>query len=256
MLSLSFTDRKTARDGLLGKQLHHNTLHNFMERNQMTTIRNGYTFLSDELHHKISETSKQFPNSGCCEIISHLKTLEPPILLQSDRCQKLSSDVDPVATNCRWSQAIHRRQHHVASPNALWHIESIHALIRWVISWLLDLPNVDSYIFNFFERHTKMTHQADFNATTYAPPCSVSLHSPESFQTFFFTKTFFVLDLFLCKGASTKTFSNFFRTYVYLSPVPLSLLCFVILTHTTHTMLYSNLIVIIKRVRYLGLPGT
>ena len=209
MLSLGFTDRKTARDGLLGKQLHHNTLHNFMERNQMTTIRNRYTFISDKLHHKISETSKQFLNSGCCEIISHLKNLEPPILLQSDRCQKFSSDIDPVATNCRWSQAIHRRQHHVASPNALWHIESNHALIRWVISWLLDLPNVDSYIFNFFARHTKMTHQADFNATTYAPPCSVSLYSPESFQTFFSLRRFLFWICFCARGHRQKHFQIF-----------------------------------------------
>ena len=60
LLSLGFTVRKIARDGLLGKQLHHNTLHNFMERNQMKSIRNRYTSLSDdELHHKISVNSSQ-----------------------------------------------------------------------------------------------------------------------------------------------------------------------------------------------------
>ena len=110
LLCLGFTVRKIARDGLLGKQLHHNTLHIFMERNQMKSIRNRYASLSDdELRHKISEISKQFPNSGCREIINHLKNLEPPVLLQRDPCQKLLSDVDLVRTARRLSQAIHRR---------------------------------------------------------------------------------------------------------------------------------------------------
>lgn len=55
----------------------------------MTSITNKYTSLSDdELRHKISEISKQFPNSGCLEIIRHLNNLEQPILLQRDRCLK------------------------------------------------------------------------------------------------------------------------------------------------------------------------
>lgn len=54
LFSLGFTVRKIARDRFLGKHLHHNTLHNLMERNQMTSIRNRYTSLADdERRHKI-----------------------------------------------------------------------------------------------------------------------------------------------------------------------------------------------------------
>ena len=114
-----------------------------MDRNRMISIRNRYTSLSDdeltslsedELRYKFSEINKQFPDLGCHEIISHLKNFEPPILLQRDLSQKHLSDVDPVGTARRWSQAIHWRQYYVASPNALWHIDSNHSLIRCVIS--------------------------------------------------------------------------------------------------------------------------
>ena len=122
-----------------------------MERNQKTSITNKYTSLSDdELRHKISEISKQFPNSGCLEIIRHLKNLEQPILLQRDRCLKHLSDVEPVRTARRWSQAIHRRQYNVSCPNALCLIDSNYAIISWVISWILDLSRLDSYIFLLF----------------------------------------------------------------------------------------------------------
>lgn len=40
MQSLCFTLTIIVCDGLLGRQLHHNTLHNFVTRNQITIIRN------------------------------------------------------------------------------------------------------------------------------------------------------------------------------------------------------------------------
>ena len=35
LLSVGFAVRKIAKDGLLGRKLHHNTVHNFMARNHM-----------------------------------------------------------------------------------------------------------------------------------------------------------------------------------------------------------------------------
>ena len=55
------------------------------------------------------------------KLSSHLKNLGPIILLQRDSWQKLLSEVGFVVNTCRWSQAIHYRAHHVASPNTIWH---------------------------------------------------------------------------------------------------------------------------------------
>ena len=48
VLSFSFTLAIIVRVGLREKQLHHNTLHNFVARNQLTIVRNRYTSLSDD----------------------------------------------------------------------------------------------------------------------------------------------------------------------------------------------------------------
>ena len=41
--------------------------------------------------------------------------------------------VDYDAIQSRLCRALHRREYHVESPNALWHIDSYHKLIRWRI---------------------------------------------------------------------------------------------------------------------------
>ncbi|XP_066931344.1 uncharacterized protein [Clytia hemisphaerica] len=103
-----------------------------MNREKMPSIRDRYTTLSDEETKLIMmEINKDFPNSGIREMIAHLKRLEPPIILQRNRCQKLLAEIDPVGAAQRWAQVIKRRQYSVPSPNSLWHIDSNHALVRW-----------------------------------------------------------------------------------------------------------------------------
>ena len=134
LLSLGFTVRRVARDGLLGRVLHHNTIHNFIIRNGLTTIRNRYCQYSDnELRQTIGRIHSQFPNSGIREVVSHLRNQQPPLIVQRNRCARLLAEVDPVGTALRWAQAIQRRQYCVPSPNSLWHIDSNHALIRYVV---------------------------------------------------------------------------------------------------------------------------
>ena len=47
--------------------------------------------------------------------------------------------VDEAAVAMRWCRAIHRRVYQVAGPNALWHIDGNHKLIRYIqlFNWFL-----------------------------------------------------------------------------------------------------------------------
>ena len=51
--------------------------------------------------------------------------------VQQSRVRESMRRVDPIGVVYRWSQTIHRRAYHVSCPNALWHIDGNHALIRW-----------------------------------------------------------------------------------------------------------------------------
>lgn len=58
------------------------------------------------------------------------------IRVQRDRVAESLLRVDPAAVAMRWSQTVVRRTYSVPSPNALWHIDGNHKLIRYD----LDLP--------------------------------------------------------------------------------------------------------------------
>jgi hypothetical protein len=131
LLSLGFSVRKIARDGLLGKALHYNTIHSFMKNNNMLSIKERYTIMSDnELKEIITNINKDFPNSGIREVVSHLKSRDPPILIQRNQCARLLAEIDQVGTAVRWAQVIQRRQYQVPSPNSLWHMDSHHSLVE------------------------------------------------------------------------------------------------------------------------------
>ena len=140
--------RTIAREGFLGERLHYDTVHNFMTRNDMASVRERYTDLSDEsLLQLITEISDSFPNSGSREMVAHLRNRNPPIPIQRDRCARLLAQSDTVSTAKRWAQAIHRRQYSVLTPNSLWHLDSNHALKRQAKHLFLNFLNLT--------RHTK-----------------------------------------------------------------------------------------------------
>ena len=39
--------------------------------------------------------------------------------------------IDPYSVAMRWMDTLVRREYHVTSPNALWHVDGNHKLIRW-----------------------------------------------------------------------------------------------------------------------------
>lgn len=134
LIDIGFSVRQISRDALLGRKVHHNTIHNFILKNDMCPMRKRYTTLQDDaLKEKIREINNNFPNSGVREVVAHLKQLEPPVILQRTRCAELLAEIDRVGTVIRWSQAVHRRQYSVPTPNSLWHLDSHHGLIRYMI---------------------------------------------------------------------------------------------------------------------------
>ena len=55
------------------------------------------------------------------------------IVVQRARIRDLMYDVDPNGAQARLKNVLHRRSCNVESPNALWHVDSHHKLIRWRI---------------------------------------------------------------------------------------------------------------------------
>ena len=131
LINMGFSIRRIASEGLLGFTVHYNTIHRFIRKNGMYSIRELFTRMPDnELRGIITRLNLRYPNAGVREMLSHLRNHSPPIILQRDRCRQILSEVDPIGTASRWAQGIHRRQYSVPTPNSLWHIDTHHRLIR------------------------------------------------------------------------------------------------------------------------------
>ena len=132
-LNIGFSVRYIARNSerLLGGRVHHNTLHLFIHRNNMIAPRQRFTEINDnDLKIAIRSLNRQFPNSGAAERLALLRSRAPPIFVPRDRCRRVLAEVDPEGAARRWAQAIRGRQYSVPSPNALWHMDTNHALVR------------------------------------------------------------------------------------------------------------------------------
>lgn len=76
----------------------------------------------------LSEQHEQ-PNIGYRIMRSLL--LRHGITIPEQHIRQSLCRVDPIRVAHRWSCCIYRRSYRVSCPNALWHIDSYHALIRW-----------------------------------------------------------------------------------------------------------------------------
>ena len=120
------------KDGMIGGILHYNTIHRFIKRNNLKSQGQRFTKLSDDdIMPLIKRISHRFTNSGCNDILSHLRNETPPLIIQRDKLRILLDSADPVGVALNWSQAITRRTYSVPTPNSLWHIDSNHKLIRY-----------------------------------------------------------------------------------------------------------------------------
>ena len=61
---------------------------------------------------------------------------ENGIIIQGDRCREFMRIIDHKGFASRWAQTIRRRQYQVPTQNSLWHIDTNHKLIRFVLNYL------------------------------------------------------------------------------------------------------------------------
>ena len=89
-----------------------------------------WSSLSDE---ELKEIMQQImtvtPGIGQTRMVGALKSRG--IRVQRFRVRVLLRELDPIGTALRWRGAICRRKYSVRCPNALWHIDGNHKMIRW-----------------------------------------------------------------------------------------------------------------------------
>ena len=77
----------------------------------------------------IGEIVEENPTWG--EKMIHGKVESMGLKLRRDDIRRSMRRVDPVGVEESKGRALHRRQYQVAGPNALWHIDGNHKLIRY-----------------------------------------------------------------------------------------------------------------------------
>ena len=102
--------------------------------------REKFSTLSDEeLDFQVREVTRGIPNLGQRSVQGLLRA--GGITVQRWRVAESLVRVDEAAVAMRWAQVIKRRTYQVAGPNALWHIDGNHKLIRYVVLEILKLHN-------------------------------------------------------------------------------------------------------------------
>ncbi len=96
------------------------------------------TISEDDLDIDVSEIQNMHPGSGGRMIDGIFRSMVH--IIQRRRIRQSLHRVNPVGSQMRLRRAIHRRVYYVPSPNALWHMDGNHKLVRWriVIHGLID----------------------------------------------------------------------------------------------------------------------
>ena len=91
-----------------------------------------YTHITDgALDQVVNNIKQHHPNDGERLLIGHLTRRN--IFVPRTRVRASIHRVDPEGMAIRRSITVRRRVYHVEGPNALWHIDGHHKLIRWCI---------------------------------------------------------------------------------------------------------------------------
>lgn len=89
-----------------------------------------YTEISDnELRNCIQNIYSSHVHCGVIMMLGHLKSRG--IVIQRRKVRAIMHEIDPANSALRWSLTVRRRVYSVPTSNALWHIDTHHALIRW-----------------------------------------------------------------------------------------------------------------------------
>lgn len=96
------------------------------------TMRSRYSSISDtELGRFVANICSRNPNLGERSIDGLLRA--HGVMVQRHRIRDILHAIDPEGVQYRLRRVLHRRQYSVESPNALWHVDGYHKLIRWKI---------------------------------------------------------------------------------------------------------------------------
>ena len=94
------------------------------------SIDGRFTEISDDsLKQEIVEIKENFPDCGERMLIGCLRS--KGIFVPRHRVREIVRNRDPIAILLRWTTTTARRKYSVPGPNALWHIDGLHKLIRW-----------------------------------------------------------------------------------------------------------------------------
>ncbi len=97
------------------------------------SVRETYTQLGDdELDRMVSDAQLQFPSWGNRLMYSYI--LSCGVRVQFHRVREAQARIDPVGSFMRRLSHLQRRRYAVPGPQALWHIDGNHKLIRYQIS--------------------------------------------------------------------------------------------------------------------------
>ena len=89
-----------------------------------------FTIISDiDLQQQVAGIKAEFENTGERMVIGILRSRG--IHVPRHRVRDVIHRIDPINTALRWRAMHPRYQYDVPGPNALWHIDGLHKLIRW-----------------------------------------------------------------------------------------------------------------------------
>ncbi|MEQ2231297.1 hypothetical protein ILYODFUR_038069 [Ilyodon furcidens] len=111
----------------------HQTIRRRMQSNGLR-MSDMYSAMSDqELDAVIAEIHQSHPNTGHRMMKSFLHARG--LLVQITRVRDSLKRVDPIGNEVRAmaNQTLRRRQYSVPAPNAMWHIDGNHKLIRYIL---------------------------------------------------------------------------------------------------------------------------
>jgi len=109
--------------------VHRNTLHLYMKSQG---IERRYTCISDaDLDKLIGEFKARRPESGIQYIVGFLR--KSGIRVQYHHIIQSVRRIDRLGQTLRERRVMTRHKYHVERPNALWHMDGHHKLIRWGI---------------------------------------------------------------------------------------------------------------------------
>jgi hypothetical protein len=99
------------------------------ENNIPDTIPPYSNLTDDELDEIIKSIKREHPFFGLYMIMGSLRSKGFRITRQ--RIKESIGRIDRIGVVMRWSSIVPRRTYRVAGPNALWHLDGHHKLIRW-----------------------------------------------------------------------------------------------------------------------------